>query len=126
MMYKVIMRATKVAVFCLLVWLAAQSFAAATTQQTWIGEISDSACNKEHTAAEGEPVPPAPECVRICLRGGSKYVFVAGGENVYKIANQDHADLAKFAGKAVKLTGELKGDSVTITLIVEAPYNFRF
>src|SRR4051812_10369048 len=64
--------------------------------QSFTGEISDSACNKEHVAAEGAEVPPAPECVKICLRGGSKYVFVADGENVYRISNQDNPDLAKF------------------------------
>ena len=119
MMYKVIMRSMKAAVLCLLLWVSALSFGAGPSEQTWTGEISDSACNKEHTAAEGEPVPPSPECVKICLRGGSKYVFVAGGENVYKIANQEHPDLARLAGKAVKLTGELKGDTVTVSSITD-------
>src|SRR5262245_47447517 len=89
---------------------------ARSSEQTWTGEISDSACKFEHEAAEGQPVPPAPECVKVCLRGGSKYVFVVE-DKLYTIENQTFPGLDKQAGIAVKLTGELKGDSITITKI---------
>ncbi len=111
------MRFVKAFVLCLLLLVSILAAGAARPEQSWTGEISDSACNKEHQGPEGEAVPPAPECVKVCLRGGSKYVFVAGGENVYKIANQDHPDLAKFAGKPIKLSGGLKGDVVTVLKI---------
>ena len=89
-------------------------------QQTWTGEISDSHCNAEHEPlAEGDPVLPSPECVKLCLKSGFKYVMVIG-EKVYMIANQNNTDLDKFAGREVKVTGEMKGDSITITKVESA------
>src|SRR5438270_3145844 len=96
------------------VLLASTTFAA---EQTWTGQISDSACGKKHEeAAEGNGVMPDRECTQACIRGGSQYVFVVDG-TVLKIANQDNKDLATHAGHTVKLTGELKGDTVTATKI---------
>src|SRR5579884_211996 len=89
----------------------------AGAQQTWTGEISDSHCHAEHEPlAEGDPVLPSPECVRICLTSGFKYVFVVG-DKVYSIANQTFADLSKFAGQPVKLSGDLKGETITVAKI---------
>src|SRR5436853_3510925 len=94
--------------------LATPSLALAA-EQTWTGSISDSACGKKHEeAAEGNGVMPDRECTQACIRGGSQYVFVVDG-TVLKIANQDNKDLATHAGHTVKLTGELKGDTVTAT-----------
>ena len=86
-------------------------------EQTWTGEISDSHCNVEHVPiSEGDPVLPSPECVKICLKSAFKYVL-AVDDKAYAIANQDFADLAKFAGQEVKLTGDFKGQSITISKI---------
>ena len=102
--------------------LGALTFGARPAQQTWTGEISDSHCRVEHEPiAEGDPILPSPDCVKLCLKSGYKYVFVVD-EKVYTIANQDNPDLAKFAGQAVKLTGELKGDAITVSRI-EPPGN---
>ena len=88
--------------------------------QTWVGEISDSACGMKHdSGAENVPTPPANECVANCIRGGSKYVIVAS-DKVFQIANQNAAGLADLAGSKVKITGELKGDTVTISKIEKA------
>jgi len=89
-------------------------------EQTWTGEISDSHCRAEHEPlAEDAPVLPSPECVKLCLKSAYKYVIVVG-ENVYSITNQDQPDLAKFAGQAVKLTGDLQGQAITVTRIEAA------
>lgn len=89
-------------------------------EQTWIGEISDSACAMKHeSGTENVPAPPAKECVANCVRGGSKYVIVAGGK-VLEIANQNAAGLADLAGSKVKITGEAKGDVVTVSKIEKA------
>ena len=86
-------------------------------EQTWTGNISDSACGKKHEeAAEGNGVMPDRECTLACVRGGSKYVLVVDGK-VFQIANQDNKDLATHAGHAVKVTGELKGDTITVSKI---------
>ena len=88
-----------------------------SAQQTWVGNISDSACGKKHEeAAEGQGKMPDRECTEACVRGGSLYVFVTDGK-VYKIADQKNADVAKHAGEHVRVTGELKGETISITKI---------
>ena len=94
--------------------VSAAPFAA---DQTWTGQISDSACGAKHEeAAEGQGKMPDRDCTQACVRGGSKYVLVSNGK-VLQIANQDNKDLATHAGHTVKLTGELKGASITVSRI---------
>jgi hypothetical protein len=96
--------------------LAAPSFPLAA-EQTWTGKISDSACGAKHEeAAEGQGVMADRDCTQACIRGGSKYVLVVDGK-VLQIANQDNKDLATHAGHAVKITGELKGNAITVSKI---------
>jgi hypothetical protein len=89
-----------------------------TAATTWSGKISDSACGAKHeAAAEGEEKMPDSDCTRTCVRGGSKYVLVADNGTIYKIANQDFAQLPQSAGRAVTLTGDVKAGTITITRI---------
>ena len=95
-------------------FFAAAPFAA---EQTWTGQISDSACGAKHEeAAEGQGKMPDRACTEACVRGGSKYVLVSEGK-ILQIANQDNKDLATHAGHTVKLTGELKGTAITVSKI---------
>ena len=90
-------------------------------EQTWVGEISDSACGAKHeSGAENVAAPPAKECVGNCLRGGSTYVLVGPGDKVFQIANQSAAGLKENAGAKVKITGELKGDAITVSKVEKA------
>jgi hypothetical protein len=102
----------------LLVGVALLSGAASLgAQQTWTGKIGDSACGAKHEEAiENEGVMADRDCTQACVRGGSKYILVVDGK-VLKIANQDNKDLATHAGHAVKVTGEMKGDSITVSTI---------
>jgi hypothetical protein len=96
--------------------LLAQSAVAAT--RTWTGEISDSMCGKSHRAMRaqyGGNVTDA-ECTEACVKAGAKYVFVYGSR-VYAIANQDERDLALHAGKTVRLTGDRRGTTITVSNI---------
>jgi len=101
---------------------AAVLFTAGTTfaaEQTWNGQISDSLCGAKHESesiGEGNGKISDQECTVACVKGGSKYVLVSNGKK-YQIANQTYADLAKFAGRTVKLTGEIKDDSITVSKI---------
>ena len=111
----------KAFISCVLaLFLATSSLTA--VEQTWSGSISDSLCGVDHpedadAAGGGKQGKPDPhECTLACVRGGSKYVFVSEG-NTYQISNQDLAALATHAGHAVKLTGELKGDAITVSKI---------
>jgi len=78
---------------------------------TWVGKISDSHCGAgKHSMKTPE------ECVTACVKDG-QYVFVGDKDKVYKIANQKFAELAKFGGKEVELTGTAKDDTITVTKI---------
>jgi hypothetical protein len=86
-------------------------------EQTWSGQISDSMCKAKHEeAAEGAGTMADRECTLSCVKGGSKFVLVADGK-VYQITNQDDKDLTTHAGHKVKLSGELRGESITVSKI---------
>ena len=104
-------------ILCVSVLLAFTSMSVLAASQTWVGKISDSMCGASHKAMEhGGKKMGDRECVEACVKGGSKYVFVSKGK-VYNISNQDLADLAAHAGHTVKLTGEMGGDSITVSKI---------
>ena len=56
-------------------------------------------------------------CTEACVKGGAKYVFTSGGK-VYMIENQSDPLLATHAGHSVRVTGELKGETITVSKIV--------
>jgi hypothetical protein len=90
---------------------------AAVADQMLIGQISDSLCKAKHEeAAEGQGKMADRECTLACVRGGSKYVLLVDGK-VVQIANQTFADLEKHAGHKVKVTGDVKGDQITVSKI---------
>jgi hypothetical protein len=86
-------------------------------EKTWNGTISDSKCGAKHPGMEhdGKKMTDA-ECTKACIDGGAKYVFVSGGK-VYQIANQDYSGLKDHAGHHVALTGEMSGESITVSKI---------
>jgi hypothetical protein len=101
--------------------VAAVLFAAAplasAADKTWNGVISDAKCNGKHSKAEhGSQTDSDHDCVTKCVSGGAKYVFVSGGKT-YQIANQDFAGLKDHGGHKVALSGEMKGDSITVSKI---------
>jgi hypothetical protein len=95
---------------------AAMVFAAAplasAADKTWNGTITDSKCAAKH--AKGGDADH--ECVTKCASGGEKYVFMSGGKT-YQIANQDFAGLKAHGAHKVALTGEMKGDAITVSKI---------
>jgi hypothetical protein len=93
---------------------AAPLFAA---EKTWNGTISDDMCGMKHSsAAEHGSEESDAQCTKGCVEKGAKYVFVSNGK-VYKIDNQDFAALKDHAGHKVALTGEMKGDAITVSKI---------
>jgi hypothetical protein len=92
------------------------SFAA---DQTWTGQVSDSMCGAKHnTAAEhGGKKMSDRDCTLACVNDHSaKYVFVSGGK-VYDVGNQNLAALREHAGHTVVLTGEMSGNTITVSTI---------
>jgi len=90
-------------------------FAAAGVAQaeTWRGVIGDSMCAAKHSEEKGSDHS---KCVAKCVQGGSAYVLVAK-DKVFKIANQDFADLKAHAGHVVMLSGDMKDDTITVTKV---------
>lgn len=73
--------------------------------KTLTGVVSDSKCGAaKHDAA----------CVKKCVDAGEKYVLVSHGK-VYQLNDQDK--FADMGGYVVKVTGEVKGDSVTVASV---------
>jgi hypothetical protein len=93
---------------------------ASAADQTWTGKISDSMCGAKHntTAEHGAKAMSDRDCTLACVKDHSaKYVFVSGGK-VYNVGNQDFGDLQVHAGHTVKLTGDMSGDTITVSKIV--------
>lgn len=82
------------------------------------GKISDSMCGtKKHAAEHDGKKMTDHDCVLACADGQkAKYVFVAG-DKLYKIENQDFAGLKTHAGHDVVLTGDVKGETITVSKI---------
>jgi hypothetical protein len=91
-------------------------------EQTLTGVISDSLCAASHATMAEQVSPPLsdPDCTKACVDANGKFVLVADNKKVFQIANQTFAQLRDLAGKKVKLTGDVKGDSVTITALEAA------
>lgn len=87
-------------------------------EQSHTGRISDSMCAAKHKMESNAPNAKLSEaeCTRACVKHGAKYVFVSAGK-VYQIENQDFAGLEDHAGQRVRVTGEIKGDSLKVSEI---------
>ena len=104
-------------VACLLCSHPVGAVADTASEQTWTGEISDSACGAHHEeAAEGAGKMSDRDCTLACVRGGSTFVLVSGGKSI-PIANQNFAGLPASAGHSVKVTGTLENGAIAVTSI---------
>ncbi|MFB3920221.1 MAG: DUF5818 domain-containing protein [Terriglobia bacterium] len=81
--------------------------------KSWTGVVSDSHCGAKHSEASAA----AAGCVASCVKGGAKYVLVSAGK-VYQLDAQDK--FADYAGKSVKVSGEMKGDAITVASVEAA------
>jgi len=89
-------------------------------QGTWTGTISDSMCGLSHSAmTEHGTKATDKQCTEMCVQHGAKYVFVTDCK-VVNIANQNFKELKTFAGDRVTLSGNLSGDTVTVTKLAKA------
>lgn len=97
--------------------LALSSALAAGKPQAFTGKVSDAMCGANHMMS-GE----ASECVRSCVRKGSKYALIVG-DKVYALETTDKANLDrldKLADHQAKVTGETTGDSIAVLSVAEA------
>ena len=100
--------------------LASLASFAPAANMTMTGMISDSMCGASHAKMiAGHPKMTDRDCALECVKAGAKYVFVSNGK-VYKIANQDMPSLMKEAGGTVSLTGDVNGDTITVSKVTMA------
>jgi hypothetical protein len=83
-------------------------------QKTLTGVVSDAMCGQTHMMKD----KPAAECLRDCVKQGTKYALVAG-KNVYTLEGHE-ADLDKYAAQKVTVMGTLKGETMTVESILPA------
>ncbi|MFB3916165.1 MAG: hypothetical protein ACE14M_05520 [Terriglobales bacterium] len=88
---------------------------AAAATQTLTGVVTDDMCGKKHTMMPGKPDS---ECIRACIKAGSKYALLSGGK-VYALKG-DAKQFDLLAGKKVKVSGDVSGTSVAVSSIAEA------
>jgi hypothetical protein len=93
----------------------------APAPQFFLGRLSDSMCAGSHQAKAGAAGWTERECIFECVKALAKYVLVDQNNNVIPIANQDAAGLPLYAGRPVRLSGELKDGAILITRIEAIP-----
>jgi len=87
---------------------------ASVEQKTLTGVVSDAMCGATHMMKD----KPDVECLRYCVKQGTKYALVAG-KNVYTLEGHE-ADLDKHAAQKVTVKGTLKGQSLTVESVIPA------
>jgi hypothetical protein len=61
---------------------------------------------------------PDADCLRYCVRQGTKYVLVAG-KSVYALEGHE-TELDKHAAQKVTVKGTLKGETLTVESVLPA------
>jgi hypothetical protein len=80
-----------------------------------VGWISDASCGASNGSGNAE----ARECAKKCIKDGAAPVFVSDADKkVYKLAGK--ADATQHLDHKVQITGDVKGDTITVTEIKKA------
>jgi len=93
--------------------LVANSAAAAT--QSLTGVVTDNMCGKKHAMMPGKPDS---DCIRACVKANAKYALLVG-DKVY-VLKGDSKQIDQFAGKKVKVSGDVSGTTVAVASIADA------
>jgi hypothetical protein len=83
-------------------------------QKTLTGIVSDAMCGATHMMKD----KPAAECLRYCVKQGTKYALVAD-KKVYTLEGHE-AELDKYAAQKVTVKGTLKGETLTVESLIPA------
>ncbi len=78
------------------------------------GVVTDTMCGKTHMM----PGKTNAECIRECVKSSSKYALQVG-DKAFPLSG-DSKKVEPFAGKKVKVTGDMKGDTMTVATIADA------
>lgn len=105
------MKTTQLVFAAALILVTSFAFGATTTLT---GTVGDDMCGKKHMM----PGKSDAECTRLCVKAGSHYALRVG-DKVYKL-NGAAAQLDKYAGAKVTITGDVQGDSVQVAEVAPA------
>ena len=83
-------------------------------QKTLTGIVSDAMCGATHMMKD----KPEAECLRYCVKQGTKYALVAD-KKVYTLEGHE-ADLDKYAAQKVTVKGTLKGEALAVQSLIPA------
>jgi hypothetical protein len=94
----------------------ALSLSASNTEQTWEGKISDSACGEFHKVDRTHSKHLSDrDCTLDRVREGARYILVSHGK-IYQIQNQNFPGLKEYAGRKVKVQGDVtENDTIIVT-----------
>lgn len=84
---------------------------APATAVTVSGVVSDAMCGAKHMMKDKS----AAECTRECVKKGSKFALVSG-EKLYILEGHE-AELDKYAGQRVTISGMLQGDTIEVKVV---------
>lgn len=94
---------------------ASAAQAASGESGTFEGVLTCSRCGAKHSAALGRT---AADCTRACVHAGASFALV-DGDHLYTL-DGDLNLLKKNAGQRVRITGELRGNTIQMTAIAAA------
>jgi hypothetical protein len=87
-----------------LLFIGIYSFAA---NKPFTGVLTDDMCARKHTMMPGKPDS---DCVRSCVKAGSKHALLVG-DKLFKLEGKS-TEVDKLAAQKVKVTGNLVGDTL--------------
>lgn len=105
----------------LLTWAIAAPSQDQKGQQVWSGRLSDSMCAASHQMRMAAAKMSERECVFECIKALAKYVLVDDKQQVIPIATQDLGGLPLYAGRLVRITGELRDGAIVAAKIEAIP-----
>ena len=92
----------------------AAAFLLAAADQTLTGVVSDAMCGATHMMKNVS----AADCMRACVKQGTKYALVVG-KDVYTLAGHE-AELDRYAAQTVTVKGAVSGKTVAVTSVAPA------
>lgn len=87
----------------------------------FVGYISESDCGPDHAPmlATGRMGTTDRDCALKCVRGGAVFGFVDASRQIFfQLDDQDKP--GAFAGRRVRITGRLEGDTLFVSTIEAA------
>ena len=89
--------------------------------RVWSGRLSDSMCGASHQMKAAAGKMSERECIFECIKALAKYVLVDDKQQVIPIATQDLGGLPLYAGRLVRITGEIRDGAIIATKVEAIP-----